>query len=260
MQTEGKNPVSCVLPGLYAAWVEKPRVVARNGVAPSLLTTEDLVDGKVVSALNSSVLEDIASAALQPPAEKTTMQAPHKFLASPLHLYLTASNLPGIQYVVHGSGPTDVYRMVNHGDRLHFCINDIGSDARVASDWAGADTSNTALALASLRADPPTWQVLADASLAMAAFPIGLSARAWVSPQSVYQGRWFPAPQFGTAKIGPQWPTWLPSMPDAFSFVSVDGGMINNDPFDFARYTLLQDSRVRPVRRIHRPRRTRTGP
>lgn len=244
MKIEGKDPVSCVLPNLYAAWVEKPRMVAHNGVDPSLLTTEDLHEGIVMSALNSSVLADIATAALQPPAMKTTEPPPHKFLARPLHLYLTVTNLPGIQYAVHGSGPSDVYRMVNHADRLHFCINDLGSDARVASDWAGTDTSNATLDVASLRAEPLKWQVLADASLATAAFPVGLSARALEAGKSAYKGRWFPAPEFGTAAIGPEWPSWLPPTPDAFSFVNVDGGMINNDPFEFARYTLMEDWRT----------------
>src|SRR5579859_15068 len=39
--TGEKQRIFCVLPSLYAAWVEKPRMVARNGVDPSLLTTED---------------------------------------------------------------------------------------------------------------------------------------------------------------------------------------------------------------------------
>lgn len=242
--TGEKQRIFCVLPSLYTAWVEKPRMVAHNGVDPSLLTTEDLHDGSVMSALNSRVLSDIATAALQPPAVKATIHAPHEFLARPLHLYLTVCNLPGIQYAIRGGAPTDLYRMVNHGDRLHFCIGDIGGDTRVASDWAGTDTCDAALDLASLRADPLSWQVLANASLATAAFPVGLSARALGTVKKAYEGRWFPAPEFGTAAIGPEWPIWEPPMTDAFSAVNVDGGMINNDPFEFARYTLMEDWRT----------------
>lgn len=43
----------------------------------------------------------------------------------------------------------------------------------------------------------------------------------------------------------------IPTWPDAwhvsasqdypFSFVSVDGGLINNDPFEFVRFTLMKD-------------------
>ncbi|HLY91590.1 MAG TPA: hypothetical protein VKQ27_21590 [Acetobacteraceae bacterium] len=243
--TGEKQRIFCVLPSLYAAWVEKPRMVARNGVDPSLLTTEDLDNGKVVSALNAGVLNDIATAALRPPAHPATIQAPHEFLAKPLHLYLAISNLPGIQYEVHGSSDKDVYRMVNHADRVHICIRDIGSDRRVASKWAGTDNPSETLDLASLQQDPMKWKALAKASLATAAFPIGLSARALIAKQEIYAGRWFPAPRFGTAAIGPTWPQWEPPMPEPFPFVNVDGGMINNDPFEFARYSLIDDWETR---------------
>ncbi len=222
-----------------------PRMVARNSTDSALLTTDDLANGKAVeSLLNARILEKIRDTAMQPPPQQPKIQGPYSFLATPLHLYLTLSNLPGIPYTVRGNSRTDLYRMVNHGDRIHVRIQDLGTDMRVASDWAGTDQITASCDLVSLHAAPQKWRILGDAALATAAFPIGLAARALKATRDFYKGVWFPAPEFGTTAIEPNWPVWVPVPLDTFSFVNVDGGMINNDPFDFARYALMEDWRT----------------
>jgi hypothetical protein len=227
------------MPALFDAWVTRPRMVPAEPGQQALLTTEDLDGGgPLVSLLNAGTLDGICHAALTAPAGDTA--GPFAFLATPLHLYLTASNLQGIPYEVAGATADDAYRMRDHADRLHFTVGQLGTAAHAASDWAGQDRNGTALSPAALAAsagEDPAWAALGQAALATAAFPAGLAARPITTDQQAYTNRLFPAPLFPGGRIEPAWP----ADPAPFTFVAADGGMIDNDPFEFARYALLRD-------------------
>jgi hypothetical protein len=244
--TVGPDKVEGVLPSLYDAWVVKPRMVADSG--PSLLTTEDLEDkpagsGKLVSLLNTRILDEIRDASLRPPAQVPPLAqfAPYPFCFETLHVYLTITNLSGIQYDIKGDRDSTPYHMVTHADRLHFKVAGLGNGQNTSGGWADCDNGDKIDVADLKRTAGPSrgWQRLGDGALATAAFPAGLSARALQGNLAGYQDRWFPAPAFDGAKIHPVFPTSYSI--DPFLYANIDGGVINNDPFDFARFSLLAD-------------------
>jgi len=254
--TVSGTPIRCMLPKLYEAWVVSPRMVAARAGDPALLSTEDLRPERdpatgtprrrVVSFLNCRVLDTVREMALSAPPGLVTATRPHGFLAEPLHVYLTVSNLNGVPYSVRGATDGDAYRMVNHADRLHFSVTGLGGDARLRSRWSEADGTPISLSAAELvssRGQEAGWALLGRAALATAAFPAGLSARDLTVLRSTYDERWFPAPVFRDVSIRPNWSDTAAKL-ERFSFVNVDGGMINNDPFEYARYALLDDWEV----------------
>lgn len=247
-----RSPIDCVLPRLYDTWVVRPRMFGPSPDDPALLSVEDVAEGKVQSLLNCRVLNQIRDAALaRPPAAE--QGPPYAFFAEPTHVYLTISNLRGVPYDVKGMSEADAYHMLSHGDRLHFAISGLGTDIGAASNWAGRDQA-IRMTVKELRDEPGlpnSWSVLGDAALATAAFPGGLSARLLKATREDFKNRWFPAPRFNGASIEPTWPSGFAPTPIEFGFINVDGGMINNDPFEYARYALLdnwEDAEARNAR------------
>jgi hypothetical protein len=236
----GLDPLTCVMPKLHDAWVVRPDMVASGGNG-GLLATEDLEQGgELRSVLNWKVLDAIKAAATEP------LRAPPygpavPFMAEPFHVYLTNSNLRGIPYVV-GSG-SDVYKMLAHGDRLHYRITGIGS-AATASKFGENDSARRKLAVEDLKSSRGVnadWQDFGEAALTTAAFPGGLSARLLSAAPAEFQNRLWPEFMAGGAAIDPQFPDHFPAPEPTFGFANVDGGMINNDPFEYARFTLIED-------------------
>jgi hypothetical protein len=250
MSASNGGTIPCLFPSLFDAWVVKPAAVAAGSAGGGkstpprdLLSGEDLGSGKRASSLlNSTVLDGIREASLRPPRYQVTPQS-YPFLADPFHVYLTLTNLRGIPYDLAGQTGNG-YHMLDHSDRIHAVVFGLGGDRRVASAWAAKDTADPRLVAGTLRTtagQDPGWQSLGNAALATAAFPVGLSARAVETQTSAYAQRRRPWPDLGGAVVNPAWPTGWPSKGSGFSFADVDGGLINNDPFEFARYTLLDN-------------------
>ncbi|CAA7624777.1 hypothetical protein [Magnetospirillum sp. SS-4] len=249
----GDRRVNCVLPGLYAAWVEEARMVSRNSAA-DLLSFEDLGDGKVHSLLNASLLDRIQATALKAP-DPIPAVTPYGFLADPLHVYVTLTNLRGIQYDIDfGTGK---YRMLNHADRKHFSVKGLGGNSTAASIWSNGDPAAAHLTLAELNQPGevgPGWKAMGVAAVATGAFPVGLAARRIETGVAEYKSR--PWPVVGAlnddgshhAVIDPHWPDAFQAMDRRFSYVAVDGGTINNEPFELARFSIMDGKTTRNPR------------
>src|SRR5262249_39648189 len=101
---------------LYDAWV-------RQIDLSKLLRTEDISDGRsaVVSLLDSTVLNTIARSALN--AQKR-LDA-RAYVADPLAVFLTVSNLRGVPYgfELFGGDETFVYGMLRHMDDMRFAVS-----------------------------------------------------------------------------------------------------------------------------------------
>ncbi len=230
------------LPRLYATWVTGPRFVA-SGKGDALLGTVDLEKG-IYAALDTTILDRIAEAAL---AGFTTRE-PRKYLASGFHLFVTASNIQGVPYEIRfdTGGGTEPYVMTCHADRVHFKVDGVGS-ARVTSAWADPDPA-VPLDVASLVGNPAPhgkapWSHFINATVGSSAFPVGLRAR--------------PLPTVSAAELSArQWPITgrppgagqfcLPtaqgwSAAAAIERRAVDGGVIDNEPFELARWTLMDN-------------------
>jgi Patatin-like phospholipase len=236
----------CVLPSLYDTWVTHPRLVAANG-GIDFLSHEDLDDSggsepaKVLSLLNAKLLDDIKKRALLAGggAQKPT---PYPYIVEPLHVYMTISNLRGIPFQV-GFG-NNTYGMQTHGDRVHYAIGDLGTASGRTNCWIEKDT-HTPVSITALPNGGSTatlareWDQYATCALASSAFPIGLASRQIEVPISHYFEREYPIPVPDGVTIKPNFPPeWVQSTKE-FQFLNVDGGLINNNPFDYAQYALV---------------------
>ncbi|NYZ11930.1 hypothetical protein HL658_05160 [Azospirillum sp. RWY-5-1] len=264
------------LPDLYRAWVDRPDFLQpafpKTG---ALLDTTDLArDGaKVVSLLNSLPLEEIGREALAGVASGAPTIVPRPYLSSSLHVYMTLTNLRGVPYQIAFDGDVSSgYGMMSHGDRAHYQLSGAGS-ATFASPWADRDhpvpahvttlppdprlLSDEAIAQ-SPDTDRITWVQYIEHTLCSGAFPIGLSARDVSNPKESYIGRsWpLPVPLDRMTGIHPSFPASpIVRGPDGerregtneqlgtmgIPFAGVDGGALDNDPFQIVRYAIMSD-------------------
>jgi hypothetical protein len=231
----------CTLPNLYYAWVVKPRLVAAAAGETDLLSLEDLKpqgrDPLVSSLVNSTLLDQIASASLT----VKPSGSPVLYVAKDLHVYLTLSNLRGIPFAIQFEGGG--YGMQSHGDRVHYVVNGLGRWNTV-SPWASQDVATPIDASGLSSANEPSleWRKFALSAIASGAFPVGLAPRQIEATTGGYDTRYMPVDMPTLIYVKPAWPSpWYSGKPRDFTFLSVDGGVINNEPFDYARYTLMTD-------------------
>jgi patatin-like phospholipase len=240
--------VRCVLPSLYDTWVTRPRMVDPSG-GIDFLSAGDLEgpdNAPVVSALNASLLDDIKTKALLPRAvdQAPETQPPYPYIAADLHVYMTVSNLRGIPFTVSFGNST--YGMQTHGDRVHYVIGGLGNGVSAENKWLTADSSQN-LSISSLpkvgQALPLEWDRYGTCALASSAFPIGLAPRQIAAPIAGYLKRSHPM-DCGEAALAPSFPpAWSSGLgPDGFVFLNVDGGVVNNNPFDYAQFALMGDA------------------
>jgi hypothetical protein len=197
----------------------------------------------LVSALNAKLLDDIKNKALAAPsaASSPVARPPYPYIAENLHVYITVSNLRGIPFEVSFGNST--YGMQTHGDRVHYVIEGLGKALSAKNNWL-KDDSGEVLRIDTLPAQgqelPKHWSEYGTCALASSAFPIGLAPRRMDFPFSYYDLRSYPMEQGGAA-LRPKFPG---SSPDRFTFLNVDGGVINNNPFDYAQYALMGDPKA----------------
>ncbi|HUB15097.1 MAG TPA: hypothetical protein VMB34_24325 [Acetobacteraceae bacterium] len=236
----------CILPSLYDTWVTLPRMVDPNG-GVDFLSAEDLKgkDAHVVSVLNAALLDDIKTKALMPYASQQVPVGgpPYPYISKDLHVYMTVSNLRGIPFTVSFGNST--YGMQTHGDRVHYMIKGLGTAASAENFWLANDSSRT-LSVGSLPHPgeqlPDEWDRYGTCALASSAFPVGLAPRELSAPLEEFLRRSYPA-DHGGATIEPCFPAaWSTGLgPSGFVFLNVDGGVVNNNPFDYAQYAMMGD-------------------
>ncbi|MGB6372998.1 MAG: hypothetical protein WBF22_06280 [Methylocella sp.] len=273
---DGEQKIKCYLPKLYEVWVVKPGLVAEGEEKIDFLQTSDLdaapeaagdfsrthgIPGDegeprpVTSLLNSRLLDGIARAALD---VKHVTDSPRPYISKTLHIYMTLSNLRGVPYSVPFGGGTEAknencYHMISHGDRVHYAVTGLGT-WNSKSDFADNDQKREIAAAGLVIPGNPDWKDYAVCALASAAFPVGLAPRligatlGKVPTLDEYEGRRLPTDALLTMS-----PTWLPTVraEDPFWFTTADGGIIDNNPFEYARFSLKDgdkmDQRIEPA-------------
>ncbi len=237
------------LPRLYDAWVVKPTLAA-SGDAPSFLNLSDIAGaGAVQSLLNSSLLENIGKMALSLPPGGSTRT--YSYISEKLHLFAMVGNALGVPYKINFTG--GAHGMALHGDRIHSRVEGLGTHS-MQSIWAAQEephvVANTqALFAVGLSTE---WRQVLDMAMASCAFPAALKSRILKFPHQRWDKRIWPSeagyvaggtPQTGAyPKVVPDWPPHKsPFVPWDYEFLNVDGGIANNEPFEYARYSIKTD-------------------
>lgn len=221
---------------LYDSWVGTIDI-------KELCKTSDL-DGDtkapVTSLLDSTIIDKIASAAIR----KQYGQLRPRYFSDPLLVGLSIANMGGVPHVI---------KMVSSGDDegVH------GLNIRLHQDYREFYLTFTGQAGDGVALDPASqagWPVLEETAKATGAFPIGLAPRVTVRDLSDYDKRTWCIPKATCDGKGdncfdpePIKPTWTDS-PPSYSFLTVDGGTMNNTPTELARAKLTGS----PCQRLER--------
>ena len=223
---------------LYKSWVQ------RIDMTHFLKTTDlEADDANVVSALDSSELVSIAEDAVK----ITPTQPRRRYISDSLAVMLTVTNLRGIPYGIDLAAgkeePTDEettrfsYQMTNHADTVCFVVS--AKDPNdPASFWLNpADYTHD------------NWKILTDSALATGAFPLGLAPRELSKPVPAYAQKTWQVPiegkqnNDGSIQCAVDKPidlAWNLTSDDTYPFISVDGGVLNNEPLELARKHLAR--------------------
>ncbi|MDA4846244.1 patatin-like phospholipase family protein [Hoeflea poritis] len=253
-----------VLPALYRIWVEsisffKPDESQRSDSGENansrdlgtLLDTSDLGEGqRPVSIMNGTVLERAANDAV---ARTITGAKPRPYLTEGLHLFLTITNLRGVPYGIRftAGGGSDAHVMSMHADRVHYCMTGLGA-GDFESNWLkaygdlGTPISTDDIVAAASKANHSERNDHArrfiKSALATGAFPIGLPAQKIEVHTSDYTKRAWP--YANPKQLGSIEPLWPPNDAGEHSYqvdyAGSDGGLINNEPFEIARWTIME--------------------
>lgn len=210
----------------YNAWVN----MTHDDMVPELLSDSDLESlGKTVSLLNSSFIEKLAKDTIIQVPECTT--APPAYVSRDLELILTLSNLDGFTYNLDFSGQTGTgYRMKQHRDYAFFRVGDeYRNDGRIPLNLQRKDRGLTEL----VQAAPAT-----------GAFPIGLAYRKFVRKKKyildnedlIVRGKGMDAEIENLTGDNPE---------EDYVTYNVDGGMLNNEPFDLTMKLMAENERRR---------------
>lgn len=202
----------------YKSWVDMGNT-AESSTMDKLLNNDDLKNyGEVRSLLNTQAIDVIADEAL---AVRDQREIP-KYASDSLDVILTTTNLRGINFMVNFDDTNrDTSKgtvITNHGGFFRYkLMNDkypVGIPDKEDELYYVLDLS-----------DQVHIQYLKDATLSTAAFPIGLKSRE-VAISSEYIKR-YPKYLFNKSKgIEPLLPEGT-----IYKFNSVDGGVINNEPY-----------------------------
>lgn len=217
---------------LYKAWV-KDIDLSR------MLGTGDLTGGRVPSLLDCTVLDKIAQEAV---AYQGNPPPVRRWLPETLPLLLTVTNLRGVPFHLSHTGATGLgHGMQLHRDHVAFLLTGLGTEpGAVRTDTPGY----TPLA-GGYDHTAAEWKALTGAALATGAFPIALKPRGLERWSTDYDAR-FP----GAARDnrnGTVTPLRSALGPKAvYRFLCVDGGAMDNEPFELARTALAGHNGTNP--------------
>lgn len=202
---------------LYHSWVD----MTETDMLSILLNTADIQKNELTSILNSDFIEEIAERAM-PVSGKNKPE--RDYISENLKVFVTLSNLRGMRYPVdfRSRSSYNQYQVVTHND--YGCFKLANSEQDYSHDgWIPLNFQtglNTDLAK--------------NAAMATGAFPVGLKSRI-ISRNKKYLNdlTWF---DHITKTAG------KPFEEDPYYSMNVDGGMINNEPFEKVFEQLKKES------------------
>ena len=226
--TPVRTPMPATAPNcLYKAWVQDIDI-------QYLLGSADLNgNAPVLSILDSTRIDQIA-------ADATSVRNPlpqkRPYVADPLNLVLTVTNLGGIPYATEAGSGNGETQTLYHADQVKFEVR-----------WNGAEVEGEALPLSPRSGQ--NWPALAQAAKATGAFPVALASRYLKRTTTVYNERLWKISNDEPGAVNGQCqcsdyehmrPNWGWGDGIQFRTLNVDGGVTNNDPFECAHQELCQ--------------------
>ncbi|WP_225206782.1 patatin-like phospholipase family protein [Novosphingobium huizhouense] len=224
----------------YAGWVE--------GVdMDRLLGLRDLAEfeGPPRSLLDCTALDEARDQILSFPqrAGAGFQICDRTWLDDRLKLCFTITNLRGVPYSFDFDGNAGAsYAMTSHADLARFSVKLRGNTE------ARADEVNLCR---EARLDDPAWQMLGEAALATGSFPLALRARTIVPLKGLFDATFFPDHAQISCPVAGE-PSGIDYRVDGrvrhlvddrgaiagYSYASADGGVIDNEPLEWARVEL----------------------
>lgn len=192
----------------YHSWVD----LVDNDMFPLMLDDDDIGDEGVPSLLNSTFIDRIADRVVQVDTDKLVSRP---FFSKNLKVFLTLSNLEGYTYnlAFRSGNKNDSYIMRKHRDYGCFLINEEINDPDNVAGWIPISFRKQT-----------NIDILKAATMATGAFPVGLKSRNIKRLKEHVAGN----PWITPANMVPSWS----SETDDYETSFVDGGMINNEPFE----------------------------
>ncbi len=221
---------------LYDTWVRAINI-------DKLLALDDLDPReKPKSLLNSRAIDRIAEQTLDmAPADPP---GPRGWVKDELHVFITSANLRGVPHRITFTGTTGLgYPMLGHFNYQHFLVAAPPAKAAWLTHLDPAEIKGVALNEAE-EGKREGWAALVDAARATSAFPLGFRARRLGHAREFYANQQWLYPdvamKLSPASVEPDWLIDYDAKPvDArIEFLNVDGGAINNEPFELARVAL----------------------
>lgn len=216
-----KQPVNTENP-IYDAWVNLTETDLLT-MMDQMLDDQDIKQHpahEVRSIFDSGFIGQVASRIIDTTVKDPAIKRP--YVADDLEILTTQTNLGGLNYELKFKTELgeSVHRMSRHQDLVHFKLNETGEyegDGKIPLSFTTENGVNKDL--------------LKDAAIATGAFPVGLSPRQ-VSrdPRYVLEN-----PFLNTGKN-----EMILKKEAVYSCVSVDGGVINNEPFGLTDQLLVR--------------------
>ncbi len=207
---------------LYDSWVKRVDV-------KGLLDRKDIKKyGKLLSLLDGTVLEEVGEEVITHTGEPVE----RPYLADPMELRLSVTNLTGVPFDIHFTGEDHRKNMVPlHGDYLHFYYG---------------KKSDRLEKMGALRLDPTdrqqeTWKALKESALACGAFPMAFPPRILEREASLYGERKWAIPHMESDDPPCCEERSFQHLLDEskrYSFLMMDGGMADNEPIGQAEQIL----------------------
>jgi len=201
----------------YHSWVD----LTQDDMFPAILSYKDIrKNGTVTSLLNSDFIDDVASRVQKIDPEKWQSRA---YISEHMKVFVTLSNLKGYEFNSTFKGnasKTAPYYITRHNDYACFVLNK-NREQYLNDGWMPLDYKS------GLNVD-----VARDAAMATGAFPLGLRARR-VTRDGLYvnQLSWLK----DVTKLNP-------ILEGDYESLFVDGGLINNEPFERVRECLNEQT------------------
>lgn len=225
---------------LYDSWVN----LANDEMLPLMLSNSDIEkNGNVISLFNSEFIDAIADKAVSVLPDKPVSRS---YLSPNADLLVTLTNLQGIPYslgFLSSSNPLNLYKTASHRDFGHFSLseNPYANDGRIPLSF----TRNINLDIAK------------SCAKATGAFPVGLAAREIVrDKQQVFDNPFinlinsieknYNQNETPVTSSELKDKTYLNEIltqlkeDDKYTTLNVDGGLMNNEPFEIIRDVLLR--------------------